>query len=206
MLTLLLTLVAQSAPVAAPVPACQYDRAAMLALDWRALDQDMAGGWRMLANAGCDAAAADLIAAWRAAHTAAGDPRAAPPGADGLLAWHEGQPRAYAGQTTAAITLFDRARKTSEEDRGFGWNLYVDGSIAFLRRDRAGLDAARTTLAGLPLPAGYAPVGPDGKPRAIRWPMNLNVLDGFQRCWGLPYKQAYACAKPMIPYTAPAAK
>lgn len=185
MLSLLLLAALQAAP---PGP-CAYDRAAMLALDERGFDQDMAGGWRALGNAGCDHEAADLIRDWRAAHRAD-----LPPDHAALLFWHEGQLRANAGETAAAIALFGRSRKTKAQDAGFGWNLYVDGSIAFLRRDRAGLDAARATLAALPRPAGYAPVGPDGKPVAIRWPMNLNVLDGFQRCWDRPYKQAYVCA------------
>ncbi len=197
---LIALVVAQAAPVAtgrkpplaAPMPAsCRYDKAAMLALDERAFDQTMSGGWRALASAGCDLAAADAIQAWRAAH--GGEPRTA-----GLLNWHEGQLRANAGQTAPAIALFETARKAPAEDAAFGWNLYVDGSIAFLRRDLAGLDAARARLAALPRPPGYAPVGVDGKPRAFAWPMNLNILDGLVACWNRGYKQAYACAKPAV--------
>ena len=181
-----------------PTPAdCRYDKPSMMALDERAFDQTMTGGWRTLANAGCDAQAADLIAEWRAAHPA--NLRTA-----GLLQWHEGQLRANAGQTTRAIALFEAARKPAEEDAGFGWNLYVDGSVAFLRRDLAGLDTARAKLAALPRPAGYAPVGADGKPRAYAWPMNLNILDGFVACWNRSYKQAYACAKPAVKTLPPA--
>ena len=172
-------------------PDCRYDKPAMMALDERGFDQTMTGGWRVLAAAGCDAQAADLIAEWRAGHPR--DPRTA-----GLLNWHEGQLRANAGQTPRAIALFDAARKPAEEDAGFGWNLYVDGSIAFLRRDLAGLDSARARLAALPRPSGYAPVGIDGKPRAYAWPMNLNILDGLVACWNRSYKQAYGCAKPPI--------
>lgn len=168
--------------------ACTYDRLRLMALDQRAFDQDMAGGWRTLAMAGCDREAADLIRDWRTAHAEI-EPRHR-----SILYWHEGQLRANAGDTAAAIALFERSRKTDAEDAGFGWNLYVDGSVAFLRRDRTGLDAARDRLAVLPRPAGLDPRGPDGKPVAIRWPMNLNVLEGFQRCWDQPYKQAYVCA------------
>jgi len=195
---LIALLVAQAAPTP-PAPAnCRYDEAAMLALDERAFDQTPTSGWRPLAAAGCDLVAADAIAAWRASH--AGDPRTA-----GLLNWHEGQLRANAGQTAPAIALFEAARKPLPEDMGFGWNLYVDGSIAFLRRDLAGLDTARAKLAALPRPAGYAPVGVDGKPRAYAWPMNLNILDGFVACWNRGYKQAYACAKPAVRTLPPAA-
>lgn len=189
MLAFLALLAAQTSP-ATPTD-CRYDKPAMLALDERGFDQTVTGGWRVLANAGCDAQAADLIAEWRSSHPA--NPRTA-----GLLQWHEGQMRANAGQTARAITLFEAARKPTEEDAGFGWNLYVDGSIAFLRRDLAGLDTARAKLAALPRPTGYAPIGADGKPRAYAWPMNLNILDGFVACWNRPYKQAYACAKPPV--------
>ena len=180
-----------------PSTACRYDKATMMALDEHAFDQAMTGGWRTLAAAGCDAQAADLIAEWRAGHPA--NPRTA-----GLLQWHEGQLRANAGQTARAITLFEAARKPDDEDARFGWNLYVDGSIAFLRRDLAGLDTARAKLAALPLPTGYSPVGADGKPRAFGWPMNLNILDGFVACWNRSYKQAYGCAKPAAKTLPPA--
>ena len=174
----------------AAAPDCTYDRAAMLALPQQAFDQDMSGGWRALSMRGCEKEAADLIRDWRTAHTSESS--------RGILYWHEGQLRANLGENVAAIALFERARKTVEEDRGMGWNLYVDGSIAFLRRDRPSFDKAHAALAALPKPEGFDPRGPDGKPITIRWPMNLNVLDGFARCWDKSYRQAYAtCATPI---------
>ena len=171
---------------------CRYDRAAMLALDQRAFDQDMTGGWRAVANRGCDGEAADLIRDWRAAKRSK----------DELLYWHEGQLRANAGQYPAAIALFEKSRKPTAQDAAWGWNLYVDGSIAFLRGDRPTLKAARTKLASLPMPPGLAQAKrPDGTPATVRWPLNLNVLDGFLSCWGQAYKKAYACAKPMFRYS-----
>lgn len=105
--------------------------------------------------------------------------------------------RADLDQRDAAIALFERSRKSVEEDHGMGWNLYVDGSIAFLRRDRISFDKWHAALAALPKPEGFDPRDPDGKPIAISWPMNLHVLDGFARCWDKPYKEAYAkCAAP----------
>lgn len=176
--------------LAAAAPDCTYDRAAMMALPQRAFDQDMTGGWRGLSMRGCEAEAADLIRDWRETNT--------PGSGASTLYWHEGQLRAELGQNAAAIALFERSRKTAEEDRGMGWNLYVDGSIAFIRRDRAAFDKAHVTLKALPKPAGFDPRGPDGKPIAMAWPMNLNVLDGFARCWGKSYHEAYAkCAVPM---------
>lgn len=176
--------------LAAAAPDCGYDRAEMMALSQNAFDQNMNGGWRALSMRGCEAEAADLIRDWREAN--------APEANASILYWHEGQLRANLGQSAAAIMLFERSRKSVVEDRGMGWNLYVDGSIAFLRHDRSAFDASRAALAALPKPAGFDPRGPDGKPVAIPWPMNLNVLDGFARCWNKPYKQAYeTCATPI---------
>src|SRR4051794_36183667 len=55
------------APVqAAATTGCYDDRAALLALDQKAFDQDLAGGWRAVAaSPGCELAAADLIRDYR---------------------------------------------------------------------------------------------------------------------------------------------
>jgi len=181
---------------AAPSVPCQYDRPRLLALDQNAFDQDMTGGWRKLENDGCEAEAADLVRDWRIAHDAK----------DSILFWHEGQLRADTGQTAAAIALFKRSYKTAKEDQGFGWNLYVDGTIAFLGQDRAAFDAAKAKLAALPRPANFTFEGPDGKPVPIKWPLNMNVFEGLERCWDKPYKVAYACATPMMRIKAPDTK
>ncbi|WP_271300294.1 hypothetical protein [Sphingomonas sp. CV7422] len=181
--------------VAQPTAAapCAYDRDRLLALDLDAFDQDMTGGWRKLEEDGCEADAADLIRDWRVAHHAR----------ETILYWHEGQLRADLGQTAAAIALFRRAYKTAKQDHGFGWNLYVDGTIAFLRRDRPAFDMAKAKLAALPRPTGVTFNGPDGKPHPVSWPLNMNVFEGLARCWDKPYKAAYACAKPLFRVTKP---
>jgi len=172
-----------AAPSADP---CAYDRQRLLALDEKAFDQDLRGGWRLLAdNPRCYVAAADLIRDYREAHRST----------DSTLFWHEGQLRASAGQTKAAIVLFEHSRKAHDAS---GWNFYVDGTIAFLRHDRRRLKAARDRLAALPKPADFHPVGPDGRPLPIKWPPNLNVLDGFLTCFDRSYDEAYGtpqCAK-----------
>ena len=178
---LMLALLLQAAPACPAV-----DRPRLLALDINAFDQDMTGGWRPLNTAGCDVAAADLIRDYAAAHPELDA------GRRGLLAWHEGQLRANAGDAAAAIALMKRSRRPAAAD-AMGWNHYLDGTVAFLSRDRRALDAARAKLAALPRPASYAPVGPDGKPRAVRWPPNLDVLDRLRDCWGQGYKAAYGC-------------
>jgi hypothetical protein len=180
---------------ASPDADCSYDKDAMLALDESAFDQDLGnggGGWRALeGKAGCEQATAELIAAYRAAH----------PDGSTLLAWHEGQVRASLGQDEQAIALFDAARKPAEKDLA-GWNLYVDASIAFLRRDRTALQAARDALASVaypggddapPLKDGYLEFpAADGQPAMrVRWPPNIDVVDGFLHCFDKPYKDAY---------------
>lgn len=187
MFALLLAATQPAEPASAPD--CSYDLEAMLALNRNAFDQDMGGGWRTLANKdGCEIAAAELIRAWR--HEKRDHAH--------ILYWHEGQMRAYGGQTVEAIALFRLTYKPAEEDAEFGWNHYVSGSIAFLTGDRDKLHKSIEGLKTIPKPAGEM-FGPDGKPISIIWPPNLNVLEAFERCWGKPYKEAYgtvACAAP----------
>ena len=162
--------------------ACAYDRARMLGLEQRAFDQDMQGGWRAVAHRrGCEIAAADLIRDYRRARGSE----------DRILLWHEGQLRAQAGQTGPALKLFGRSYEPGADPNG--WNAYVDATLAFLRRDRPGLLAARARLLQLPKPADYPAHAraPDGSLIVMRWPPNLNVVDGLIACFGRPYAEAY---------------
>ncbi|MFT3762617.1 MAG: hypothetical protein QM761_08410 [Pseudoxanthomonas sp.] len=171
---------------------CAYDKAAMLALDENAFDQDVSnggGGWRAIGNIpGCEIAAADLIAAYKRKH-----------GLDTpILNWHEGQMRASAGQTERAIGLLSAARKDGEPGQE-AWNEYVDATVAFLRRDRQGLLRARDRLAQAPIPEGMPPVKDgymelevgNGQTMKMRWPMNIDVVDGLIACFDKPYDEAY---------------
>src|ERR1044072_8415852 len=136
-------------------PVCTYNRAALLALDQRAVDQDMRGGWRALAQRdGCMEAAADLLRAYRERH-----------GQDALLLyWHEGQLRATLGATEEAIELFKKAYDARDTPSATAWNLYAVATIAFLQQDKSALLTARDRLASLPRPPGVS----------AGWPMNLN--------------------------------
>lgn len=175
---------------------CSYDKDALLALDEHAFDQDLAnggGGWRAVANRpGCELAASDLLAAYRAAH----------PAASATLAWHEGQMRASAGQYARAIPLLVSARKAPDDDMA-GWNVYVDATVAFLEGDKEGLLKAREQLSAVRFPsnADMPPIkdgmleipAQDGQPAMkIRWPPNIEVVDGLIRCFGEPYAEAYS--------------
>ncbi|HEY0311971.1 MAG TPA: hypothetical protein VGC56_05695 [Allosphingosinicella sp.] len=164
----------------AGVGRCQTDRAQLLMLSQREFDQNLRGGWRELAaRPGCEVFAADLIRDYRAAHGVS----------DGILFWHEGQLRAEGGQTAEAILLFERSRKGLDD--AFGWNAYVDATIAFLRRDRRALLAAREALARTPRPVDFNPHDPEGRPLHIGWPPNFEAVDGLVRCFGRTYSEAY---------------
>lgn len=176
-----------AATARAPDP-CAYDRAAMMALDQDAFDQDLDGGWRVIANReGCEIAAADLIRDYREKHGLK----------DHVVTWHEGQMRALAGQTERAIELFEESRRPADVDDWFGWNYYVDATIAFLVKDKPALLEARDALAALPKPDDFNPVDDDGKPLDFEWPPNLHVIDDFIECFSKTYAQAYGnCQQP----------
>ena len=172
---------------------CEVDRARMLALDEAQFDQDMTGGWRALADKpGCNPAAADLIRDWRQKHGVS----------PGLLIWHEAQLRASADQTLEAIALMTQARRGPGVPDKSGWNIYVDASIAFLRKDMAALQQQRTKLAAVAPPSGpNAPVTVvdgyfdiemgNGETMKMRWPPNIDVVDGLIACFDKPYAEAY---------------
>lgn len=168
-------------------PVCSYDREVLLELDQDAFDQDLNGGWRAVArHESCLGVAANLIRDYRETRGLE----------SGILYWHEGQLRAMTGATEEAIQLFERAR--GMENDPYGWNLYVDATIAFLQNDKAGLLNARKTLAQLPRLPDFQPRDQDqaGKLINISWPPNLNVVDRLIACFGRDYKSAYGrCEK-----------
>ncbi|WP_164280484.1 hypothetical protein [Stenotrophomonas indicatrix] len=200
MTSLVLALVVAMGASAEPpqVRDCSYDRAAMLAMEPGMFDQDMDGGWRSLADRGCNQQAADLLAAYAALPKASGNT---------TIVWHEGQLRAELGQTAQAIALMQRTYKPEDKDPGY-WNAYVDGTIAFLRRDRAALEQARAALVAIPTPQEFVGALKDGRYHFttaggqkvdVPWPPNLEILDGFLRCFDRDYHNAMdnlACRKP----------
>ena len=173
---------------------CGYDRARLMALDEQHFDQNLSkggGGWRAIAHRpGCELTAADLIRDYRTAHNSQSS----------TLYWHEAQLRAVDGDYEHAISLMEQSRKPVKKDI-IGWNYYVDATIAFLRRDRVALADARAKLATVQLKpgSGFPPVKdsfveltmPNGKAMKMRWPFNLDVVDGLIRCFDKPYRTAY---------------
>jgi len=194
----LLLLLVWGGSAAAQSSSCEVDRARLLALDEQQFDQDQSGGWRTLADTpGCNLAAADLLRDYRQAHH----------NEAGILYWHEGQLRAFSGQSEQAIVLMNKSHKPAAQDRA-GWNQYVDATIAFLRKDRAALDKANAALAAVVPPVGkdVPPVVngvmevsmADGQTMKIRWPPNIDVVEGLAKCFDQPYETAYgsACRPP----------
>ncbi len=169
-------LLATALPLAAHAADCeallQQHLAGDLSLPFDQFDQDDHQGWRPLGDAGCEAQAATLIEAY-AAKQAHPHP---------VLAWHRAQMLAQAGRTNEAIAA---ARATlrpagSDAGSGFDWNDYANATIAFLQGDRPALQAARDRLAEAVAKSEF------NQP-------NLNSTDRLLRCFGQPYKAAYAC-------------
>lgn len=166
-------------PTRAGARPCVFDRARLLALDLAAFDQDLSGGWRAVASQnGCMGEAADLIR----------DYHAALPVKSYLLYWHEGQVRAVDGDYAGALPLFQMSY--NEQSDTFGWNLYVDATIAFVTKDRTALARAYFALANLPVPAN-AELDQNGNSVADSWPPNIDVVENLLACFEQEYRQAY---------------
>lgn len=166
---------------------CREADAAMLALSLHDFDQTEEG-WRSLDAEGCERQTAEAIRQYRTINAQVLGEEA------DTLVWHEGQLRASAGETDEAIRLMLIGRdRDSDATRP-----YTDATVAFLRRDRTALLAARDRLVALPMPeafgraaARYAASYPDLP--ALTWPLNLNIVDGLIACFDRPYREAYAC-------------
>lgn len=167
----------------------EAERLILLNLDEEAFDQDPpSGGWRGIAEkSGCEIAAADLIRDYRELHSSTNT----------IIYWHEGQMRAIGNDYSEAIALFEKSKKPKEKDLA-GWNEYVDASIAFLRKDKQALVEAREALAAVEAPPGLDVKDgvleiPDnsGKLFKMRWPLNIDVVDGFISCFEKNYRGAY---------------
>lgn len=91
------------------------------------------------------------------------------------LHFHVGQALAFAGRETESVPHFERARGGDAE-----WSAYVDATLAFLKREKAALVAARERYARAP------------NANAMR----LAVIDGFIRCEAESYAAAVHCGMP----------
>jgi len=169
--------------------ACAVDMESMLRLSPVAFDKDLAGGWRLLGRRPeCAEATANLIAAYRKAHWGGLTPSEVH-----MSYWHEAQLRAASGETQKALPLFLAGANPDD----FGGFDYAIATVAFLQHDLASLKAARARLALIPKPEGFDDAA--AKYRAtyseeVRWPPNLDAVDGFIACFDKPYRVAYEIA------------
>lgn len=108
--------------------------------------------------------------------------------------------RAFGDQYEKAIPLLESARKPEDQDK-FGWNFYVDATLAFLRNDKPALQKAQQQLAAIAYPkgAGLPPLKHGylefptrtGQPVIrMRWPLNIEAVDGLLACFGKSYAEA----------------
>ena len=184
LLNLSLSLLLSFAVPDARQTACDHEREEVLALDFVAFDQTEGSGWRPLYRAGCYAQAAQLLRDWRERNESAPN----------IILFHEAQMWAYAGNSASARELFAQTYRDDGSVGAVTWNLYVDGNLAFLQRDRAGLEAAAAALESVPKPSSWdKAVDAHGQPIALPWPLNLNVLEAMLRCWDATYEIAAHC-------------
>lgn len=148
------------------------DLSEMLKLDFKSFDQTLPnGGWRGLANKGCELEAAKVVEIYHLHHY---DNLA--PWQARILYWHAGQVYAMQDLTDLAIVRFKKSYNSEEKaDDKFKWNAYVKGSIAFLERDMSSLIEARDEL----------------KSASTDARQNLKILESFIRCFKKNYKEAY---------------
>ena len=85
------------------------------------------------------------------------------------LHWHLGQIHGFNGETEAAISEMEQAYAGGP----IYWKCYVDGSIAFLKRDKPALEKAMQTL------------------REQDNQMNLDVLERLFQYFDKSYPEAY---------------
>ncbi len=180
--------------------ACGVDEAEyyrLMDLSYKDFDQDFKGGWRQISyKEGCHVSAARLLKSYTA------NSRYEFESNHSTLRWHTGQVLAGSGNYDEALTFFKRTYK--EEDGQEDWNLYVEGTIAFLEKDKAALEAARDELATIPVPEKLKEARrkflkdnpnitmPEG---FIDEPGNLSVLDKLIKCFDEPYSVAYGACK-----------
>ncbi|WP_203291171.1 hypothetical protein [Maricaulis parjimensis] len=184
-------------PTQAALIACDVDADetnTLLALDPRAFDQDFSGGWRPIGDRGCHEAAAGLILAY-IEHT----DYSLSDGHVRLMRWHAGQSLGFAEDYSAAIPLLETTYQPAETADPT-WNLYVEATLAFLNRDRAGLEDARDRLAVIPVSeeeqAARRQFLRDNPrirmPRGfVTEPDNLPVVNRLLDCFDADYRSAY---------------
>lgn len=160
---------------------CNVELKKYLVQDLRKFDASP-DGWRGLTAKGiCRKEAADLIHDYREHHNLTIH----------VLFFHEAQLRLFNQNYRHALLLLRNSFVPRAEDK-FGWNDYVRATMAFAKRDVDALKTFGDKIASLPYPENSELVGIDGQKVKMKWPRNLEVVDGLLKCFDKDYETAYA--------------
>jgi hypothetical protein len=154
------------------------DKAANAKLSFDDFDQKGASSttWRALMNRGCPGIAADA-----ADDYLVNGPAQTPEHHSDIL-FHEAQALAIMGDNAQASRLAAAAIPPDRAPHGdLDWTTYVEGTWAFLVKNRGALDAAASKLAAQP-----------GEGNRI----DADVLRGLQACFDKDYDTAYNTCRP----------
>lgn len=167
----MLAAVACSAAASAQEGLCGYDPQTFAQQDYATFNI-APEGWQTLAANDCYIEAAEAISAWHRLHAASlGDEQLR------TLTWNAGLMRGAGGDYQSAIFLFRQTFPARGENAP--QHYYTHAVIAFLERDRAGLQGVRDALASMP--------EPDGLPAGSDWPPNLQSVDNLLTCFDSPF-------------------
>jgi hypothetical protein len=156
----------------------QEDKAANARLSFDDFDQkgSLPSTWRALMHANCPGRAAEA-----ADDYLVNGPGLTPDQKSDVL-FHEAQALAIMGDNAQASRLVSAAIPPDRSGHGeLDWTTYLEGTWAFLVKDRAALDAAATRMMAEP--------GDSNR-------MDGNVLRGLQMCFDKDYDTAYNDCRP----------
>ena len=148
----------------------------VLDLDYRSFAKGPNSSWRKVAREKGFEEAGELIDRYLKKHSDLGLSQKV------NLNFHAGQMYAFAGHHETALERFKNAKYDPEpEEIPIRWNAYVDGTIAFLEKDKIKLLECRKQIAEGPKINGKAP--------------NLNVVDSLIENFDKPYFEAYMASR-----------
>ena len=151
-----------------------------IGLEFHDFDQNPELGWRPYYSHRCYESAGILIERYMAEHPGLASEHP-------ILPFHAGQMFALSGHYKKAISLMEKAHADSSSDL-VDWNAFVNANIAFLQRDLEILKEMRGRINMQP----PMPESPGIPSWAVGKKMNLDVVDGFLRCFEKSYEDAYS--------------
>lgn len=154
---------------------CVEDRTAFAVQDYETFNAS-AEGWQRLAYSDCYIEAAEAISDWYRANAASLDASQVR-----TLSWNGALMRAAGGDYRSAIFLFQQT--FPERGQNAAEHYYTYAMIAFLERDRDGLQRIRDAMASMPEPEGGVPAGES-------WPPNLASVDLLLTCYDSAFAEA----------------